>query len=610
MKLAAITLLTAALTGCDQREGSVIVDVGQVPLAAAYRVDLYAEDGGLDLVEGKFIVQGNQVNFDGVDAGRWSVLVQAQNGDQTTIAHSIGKVVVKANETTEFMAGNYKPGMPDSPTPESDTVLESFGPDGSALLTALYGPGLDSLPAAEVTLRASNGMASTEPLPARSASLNRTVGVAPGGCATALLIEQQEAAKEAGVLQQETTPTETRPNWGQLAPGQSGSFYVATTFREVECVRLLNDSQTEHCVIFAELVDGDPVLDDARALEVANAFDRDNPFMEGDTGIYDTTRARYGSEWNVNPVGGRDQDQRVILVFLSSQSIGGAGYYGFFNPNDERSQAESPISNVGEILFINADRTKDDLYDGLSTVSHEFTHLIMWNQKFGRDGTFPEGATLENATIDEGLAVLNEDLSGFSFEGEQGGNSFLLGAVQELLTTGLNRPFFQFKGAQSDYGAGYLLMRYLHDQFGAEKLKEITTSPAAGRENIGSILQQPFPSVFGNFAQAVALNGQPGVAPELSYDELDLNSTYIDRDGELYVLEGLQQIGALTFPGNYESQVTLQPWGTVFYRAGGGDGSSLSWTAIGVDSLLTRITSLSGPTPTEPEATRDQPPTP
>ncbi len=583
-------LLAMISCGCNVPEGSVEVHVGEVPLAAAYRVDIYADQRGLDLVEGQSIVGESVVTFDDIEEGRWSVFIQAQNGDNTTIAHTIGKVEVKANETTVFKAGVYLPGLPGTPFPESDTQLPSFGPNGNALLTAIYGPGIESMPAAPVELIAQSGVG--EQTVESPSTLGKIAPSQAGYCATAWLATQQ-----ASQIRPQSSPTSspTRPNYGTLAPGQSTSFYVATTFREVECARLLNDEQTEHCLIFSEVVDGTPVLSQARALEVSQAFDRDNPFLEGDQGIYQDTRSRYGSEWKTNPIGGRDQDERIILVFLSSGSIGGQAYFGFFRSQDEYPQDQVSNSNAGEILFINADRTNNDLYDALSTISHEFTHLILWNQKQGRDGTFPEGASSENITLDEGLAVLNEELSGFGFTGSQGGNYFLLAAVDGLLSEGLNRPFFQFRGTLGDYGAGYLLCRYLLDQFGAEKLLEITTSPNVGRDNISTVLEQPFPTLFANFVQAVALNGEANLPRELAFKELDLHTSYLDRDGKEFAWDGLQNISQFDFGGNRSSEVTIEPWGSVFYRATGGDGSPLSWKAIGVDSLLTRIFDSSQP---------------
>lgn len=586
--LAAILLLSLVLSGCEQPEGSLTVDVGEAPLAAAYRVDVYADQEGLDLVEGKSLVEETTTTFDGLGEGRWSVLIQAENGDHTTIAHYIGKVQVKANQTVEFQAGKYSPGMPGSLPPETDSDLDSFGPDGKALLTAIFGPGVESLPAADVTLTATNGQGEDVDAVQSRATLNRQSSDRVIGCGTAWLAAHEETRVNA----QSTSDSPTRANYGSLAVGQSASFFIATTFLETQATRILSDSQTEHCLVYAEKVDGTPVISQAKALEVAAAFDRDNPFQEGDNGIYEETRERVGSEWVTNPVGGRDNDSRVVLVFLSSESIGGEGFFGFFRPQDEE---DVPTSNLGEIIFINADRTNDDLYDALSTVSHEFTHLIIWNQKVGRDGTFPEGATQENATIDEGLAVLNEDLSGFTFTGDQGGNFFLLASVEALLEDGLNRAFFQFGGNLDDYGAGYLLMRFLHDQYGPAKMKEITTSPAVGRDNIATVLSEPFPAVFANFAQAVALTGNEGVPEELSYSSaVDLHGSYIDRDGETFDFDGLQGVGNVTLPGTFDNDVQIEPWGSVFYRATGGDGSALTWKATGTDSLLTRIYDFSG----------------
>lgn len=609
--------------GCSQPEGTVEVNVGQAPLATAYRVDLYADQPGLDLVEGQSVVDQSTVTFSDIEQGRWSVLVQALNGDNTTIGHYIGKIEVQADQVTTFTAGTYLPGLPGDALPESDTELPSFGPDGSALLTAFYGPGVDSVPPASVTVTAADGTGQVEEevdATATGTALAKTSADQVQGCATAWLIAQEKAERESGVLQQtEPTPSPSPTpavDYGSLAPGESAAFYVATTFRTVEATRLLDDSQTEHCLIFAEVVDGQPVVSEARALEVAAAFDRDNPYQEGDDGIYQSTRARFGSEWNSNPTGGRDGDERVIFVFLSSGAIGGQGFFGFFRPQDELPRSQISNSNEGEILFLNADRANDDLYDALSTVSHEFTHLIVWNQKVGQNGALPEGAPSENVTIDEGLAVLNEDLSGFTFTGEQGGNFFLLAAVEALLEDGLNRPFFQFGGGLDDYGAGYLLNRYLHDRFGVETMRRITTSTSVGRENIASVLQMPFGAVFADFLQAVALNGESGLPQELSFDGVDLNETYLDRDGDEFVMNGLQGISELPFPGVFESEVTLQPWGAVFYRALGGDGNALSWKAVGADSLVTRIyDSINGtapggnPTPT-PSETPSTGPTP
>ncbi len=589
IKLLGILSTVVFLVGCNANEGSVTVDVGKAPLAAAYRVDVYAQEGGLGLIEGQSTVEEPEVNFSGVPIGRWSVLIQAQNGDQTTIAHYIGQIEVKTDETTYLKAGTYRPGMPGDPLPESENRLETFGPNGRALLTALYAPGVDGLPVAAVSLVAENGSGEGETEGDSPTPLAQRVGARePFGCATAWLADQEPTTNSRAYLPQ----AEVRPPYGSIAPGSTTTFFSATSFRQVECARMLSDAQTEHCLIFSEVIEGSPLLTEARALEIAAAFDNDNPFLAGDNGIYEDTRQRFGSEWNSNPEGGRDGDKRVILVFLGSDSIGGAGFYGFFSPADQSSRADSANSNEGEILFINADRANNDIYDALDTIAHEFVHLILFNQKVGRDGEFPEGAKPENVTLDEGLAVLNEELSGFGLEGPDGGNGFLLGALEAVLEEGLNRPFFAFSRGYSDYGAGYLWWRYFLDQFGADSLREVTTSSVSGRENIGQVLNRPFAEVFGNFVQAVALNGESGLSQELSFSTLQLTQTYTDREGANYPLLGLQGVVDQSFPASVTREVELQPWGAVFTRAQGGNGGPLLWRAMGTDSLFTAIVDL------------------
>lgn len=574
------------LTGCNAGEGSVQVDVGDAPLAAAYRVDLYAREAGLDLVEGVYLTQANQVTLNDVPEGEWALLIQAQNGDLTTIGHFQAQIRVNADQTTSITAGAYRPGLPGDPIPETTTTIASFGPNGEALLTALYGPGIDSLPAAPVDLEIVNGEG--EVTPDDQGAVNRAVslgGIQPQ-CGTCFISAQDVDKANDMVLAQEA-----RPQLGTINPGETTDFFVVTTFQTVTCERVLNDTQTENCLIFAQQVNGTPVISEARALEIAQGFDSDNPFQDGDAGIYADTRSRFGSEWKAS--GGRDGDERVVLVFLSSDSIGGSGLFGFFNPTDQRSKADSSSSNEGEILYINAERANADLYDALGTIAHELVHLIVYNAKVAQEGAFPEGAVPENAVLDEGLAVLNEELSGFTYTGDQGGNFFLLSSVDGLLSDGLNRRFFQFGGSLSDYGAGYLFWRFVHDQLGLATITTLATSTGTGRENVATALgDETFAQFFERFVQAVALHGRTDLDPEFQFSNLDLFATYSSREGTDFELAGLQNIRTVTLPGTLEVTDSLEPWGTIFYLVSGGDGSELTWKAAGAEGLAAGSVSL------------------
>ena len=250
--------LTLFLSGCSGPEGAVQVDVGEAPLAQAYRVDIYAWEPGLDLVDGVYLTDENEVTLENVPAGKWAVLVQAQNGDLTTIGHYQSLIDVQEDQTTMVRATAYKPGLPGDALPEAETALESFGPNGEALLTALYAPGLDGFPEASVDLEIVNGEGQAEEeevlarsfLPAQNSRQCGTCFISPGHLEQANSIGSQELLFQVG----------------SVAPGATFDFFVATTFRTVTCQRLLSEEQTQNCVIFAEVANGTPVLSEARAL--------------------------------------------------------------------------------------------------------------------------------------------------------------------------------------------------------------------------------------------------------------------------------------------------------------------------------------------------------
>lgn len=585
-----LLLLAGLLSfGCEGRQGAVQVDTGDAPLASAYRVDLYARSGGLDLVDGVSFAGPGRVTIDSVPEGMWTVLIQAQNGDQTTISYFQGIVEVEDGKTTLLEAGTYRPGLPGDPVPTSTSALSSFGPNGDALATALYRPPITGAAPSSVAIELINGTGQVTPR--QVLRREAEAGTPSFRCATCLLREHDSSETPAPSINAQTTP---RPSYASIAPGDTIDFFIATTFQNTTCERILTDAQTEHCMIFAEVVAGQPVISAATAQSVADAFDRDNPFQSGDNGIYNESRANIGSEWKTNPVGGRDEDERIILVFLSSNGIGGSGFFGFFRPQDQSSADQVSNSNLGEILYINADRVNADLYDGLATIAHEFSHLILHNEKRGQDGTFPDGALTENVVLDEGLAVLNEQLNGFDFSGANGGNFFLITSVDNLLESGLNRPFFQFRGALADYGAGYLLWRYMYDRFGPAIVLTMTSAPDVGLANISDKTGIDFDVIFLDFAQAVALNQTANLPAELSFQNLDLVEVYTDRSGTMFTLNGLEQIGDVTLPGTFTASETVEPWGVIFRRAVGGDGSALSWKAEGPDSVKTAVYPVAG----------------
>jgi hypothetical protein len=115
--------------------------------------------------------------------------------------------------------------------------------------------------------------------------------------------------------------SQVRPRFEDLAEGAQRDFFLVPAFRSVTGEKILEPSETVHCTIFAEVVDGTPAIDRAKALVIAEAFDTNNPERPG-SGIYDQVREVFGSEWNQNPPGGNDGDEKIVLFFFSPETLG------------------------------------------------------------------------------------------------------------------------------------------------------------------------------------------------------------------------------------------------------------------------------------------------
>ncbi|MGE0489053.1 MAG: hypothetical protein AB7S38_07540 [Vulcanimicrobiota bacterium] len=325
----------------------------------------------------------------------------------------------------------------------------------------------------------------------------------PIGCGMVLLREEpvrptDQALSRSGVL----------PRFQELAEGSVETFFSSFTGQTITTQKVLEPNETIRCTIFAEVVSGAPVVSRARALQIAEAFDTDNPFLPGPGGIYDQVRAIYGSEWSA--LGGRDGDAKIVLVFMRSASIGGTGLFGFFRPTDASLKSQIANSNEGEILYLNADRTLDEQ---LGTIAHEFKHMISYNTKVIRQGAFPANAPFENLSVEEGLAVLAEQLIGYTMER---GNSFQFIVSRNYLQAPQNFDFFTFSTSNAGYyGQGYLFFRYVLEHFGQQTITNIAMSTSTGLTNLNQNLAPGFAEVFRRWTVANYVCNLGGTPPTI-----------------------------------------------------------------------------------------------
>lgn len=356
-----------------------------------------------------------------------------------------------------------------------------------------------------------------------------------------------------------------------IPEGGDTSFYIVTTGQNRTVRKMHADADTSSVIVFAEVVNGSPVISKTLALQIDSRFGTTNPFDAGLMGIGPRVRSIFGSEWSSG--GGRDGQSKVVLVMLSSSGIGGAGLYGFFRPNDAYSKSQVSTSNEGEILYLNATHFTGDMYDGLATIAHEFQHMCNFNQKFLREGAF--NGTDENDTINEGLSVLAEELSGFGLSSSGGGNSFMFDASKAYLDNPEFYPFFTFGNDNGDYGKGYLFTKYLRDRFGTGTITAIATSTATGPANVANVTGQSFNTLFQDWALANLLDPVTGAPAVYTYPNLALQTNFNIRGLGTVLLPAASPERTFN-PPTSSATLSLDPWTTTYVQYAGGDGSALS----------------------------------
>lgn len=125
----------------------------------------------------------------------------------------------------------------------------------------------------------------------------------------------------------------------------------------------------QHCYVYVQ--DGKSV-DNAAISKIVSEFD---------TKIYPEDRSMFGSEWTP----GIDDDKRITLFLLDikdgyNPQAGNNGFVaGYFNAGDCYTKSKEPASNQREMLYLDINPAKPGSQASLSTIAHEFQHMIHWN---------------------------------------------------------------------------------------------------------------------------------------------------------------------------------------------------------------------------------------
>jgi hypothetical protein len=269
---------------------------------------------------------------------------------------------------------------------------------------------------------------------------------------------------------------------------------------------------------------------------------------------YPIITSRFGNP----PMPPNDVDGEArINIFIDKLSDKDEGLYGYFDQTDvipEKNEEE--ISNHTDMLYLNSwlfKRAETKGHYAKSTLIHEFQHLVNFNMKVTQRLKKGLAPVDEQRWLDEGLSVYAEQLGGF---GLPFGDPFCVDYLEDFF----NDPGKFTVITEDDglnYGAEYLLILYLAEQYGPDLIKKLVASDKAGIENVEAITHTPFKKTFTDWATAMLLSGS-GKNPRFDFKSVNLHKQYGDK-----VLDGINLNKVISrFPS--QTNIPMNDW-TVNY---------------------------------------------
>jgi hypothetical protein len=201
----------------------------------------------------------------------------------------------------------------------------------------------------------------------------------------------------------------------------------------------------------------------ARGLDSATPSGSRNPSK----GIIENEQEVFGSSPSRYKVGGKDD---FLLFDIPNTASEGLTLLGYFHTKDQYPRSEVASSNELNMLYIDSREGLRSVRRLLSTIAHEYQHLI----QFGRNPTserFYTEAMSELATVITGFRLPNDEYM-----------------------ANTNSPMFRWSDesaekSQVDYQRGMMLMAYLYEQFGEGYIHELVATEGKGVERIAVALR-------------------------------------------------------------------------------------------------------------------------
>ena len=165
--------------------------------------------------------------------------------------------------------------------------------------------------------------------------------------------------------------------------------------------------------------------------------------LEFEGKIYPTDHALFGEEWTP----GIDADPRLTILIARIPNVG-----GYFSAADELPRWINPFSNEREMIYVNIEGAPIGSAALLSTLAHEFSHMIEYAKRRPSAVWF-----------NEGQAQTAEQNNGFT---PLGTSAQFLREPDTQLTDWKESA----SEAGANYGHAFLFLQYLAERFGGPRI--------------------------------------------------------------------------------------------------------------------------------------------
>jgi len=330
------------------------------------------------------------------------------------------------------------------------------------------------------------------------------------------------------------------------AEGEQETFFVEKSYdqkqRDFVTFRLVKVSDKAYFYIegdwYLNITDQERGVINQNLAVLTNSFDKE---------IYPKLTALWGSEWTP----GIDNDSKITIVFEQLTK----GTAGYFNDGNEYLKQQSHFSNEREMIYLSTEILKGGL--AKSYLAHEFTHLILFNQKDRLQGVN------EDIWLSEARAEYSPFYLGYD---DQDKNSNL----QQRINNFSKKPSDSltiWNGEETDYGVVAIFTQYLAEKYGEGILSASIHSSKTGADSIDEALlkageSKSFLQIFNNWAIAVSLN------------DCSLGDVYCYKSSGLANLRLPTNLIVLPPAGktNLSLNYSLMPWSSNWYRFIGSEG--------------------------------------